>query len=95
MLFYSGGLTNFPYQLSVEVSLVTMPPKRIIKSFFTATSKRSCQHIENETSANEGEVGGGGLIKMLGWVGLIKMEHLILFSAPLLFISLHHHCCVC
>ena len=23
-------------------------------------STRSCQHIENETAANEGEVGGGG-----------------------------------
>ena len=54
--------------------LVTMPPKRTIESFFTASSNRSCQHIDNETAANEGEVGGGG--------GLIKMEGPILFSAP-------------
>ena len=32
-LFYSAGLTNFIYQLSVEVSLVKMPPKRMIASF--------------------------------------------------------------
>ena len=63
-LFYSAGLTNFICQLSVEVSLVTMPPTRVIKSFFTASSKRSCQHVENETPADEGEVGEGDLIKM-------------------------------
>ena len=44
--------------MSVE-PLVTTPPKRTMKSFFTAASKRSCQHIENETAANEGKVGGG------------------------------------
>ena len=26
-----------------------------------ASSKRSCQHIENETEADGGEVGGGGV----------------------------------
>ena len=36
-----------------------MPPMRTLESFFTAASKRSCQHIENKTAANEGEVGGG------------------------------------
>ena len=36
-----------------------MPPKRTMESFFTAASKRNCQHIENETAANEGEVGRG------------------------------------
>ena len=55
-LFYSAGLTN----LSVEVSLVTMPSKRTVESFITGVSKRSCQRIENETAANEGEVGGWG-----------------------------------
>ena len=33
-----------------------MPSKRTIESFFTASSKRSCQHIENETAADEREV---------------------------------------
>ena len=45
-----------------------MPLKRTIESSFTAASKRSWQHIENETVANKGEVGrtgGGGVIKML------------------------------
>ena len=83
-LLYSAGLTNFSYQLSVEVSLVTMPPKRTIKSFFKTASKRTCQHIENETAVNEGEVGGGGLI---------KMECPISFSALPLFILLRH-CCI-
>ena len=32
--------------------------KDTVESFFTASSKRSCQHIENETAANEGEGGG-------------------------------------
>ena len=36
-----------------------MPPKRTIELFFTASSKRSCRHIENDTAADEGEVGGG------------------------------------
>ena len=54
-----------------------------MESFITAASERSCQHIENETAANEGEIGGGdGVIKMLGGWGLIKMECPILFSAP-------------
>ena len=35
-----------------------MPPKRTIESFFKAASKRRCQHIENETEVNEGEVWG-------------------------------------
>ena len=49
------------HQLSVEVSLVTIPPKRSIESFFTNSSKGSCQYIENhETAADEGEVVGGG-----------------------------------
>ena len=52
-----------------------MPPKRIIESFFTASTKRNCQHVANETAADEREVGGGG-------GRLIKMECLILFSAP-------------
>ena len=42
-LFYATGVTNFIYLLSVEVSLVTMPLKRTIESFITASSKRSCQ----------------------------------------------------
>ena len=49
---YSAGLTNFAYQLLVEASLATMLP-------FKAASKRSCQHIENDTAANEGEVEEG------------------------------------
>ena len=36
----------------------TMPPKITIESFFTASSKRSCQHIENEPAADVGEVEG-------------------------------------
>ena len=39
--------------------ILTLPPKRTIQSFITAASERSCQHIENETVANEGEVGVG------------------------------------
>ena len=46
------ALSNFSYQLSAEVSLVTMPPKRTMESFFTAASERGCQHIENETAVN-------------------------------------------
>lgn len=54
--------------LSVEVSLVTMPPKRTIDSFFTASSRRRCQQIQNETAADDGKVGGGPdkAINMLG-----------------------------
>ena len=64
-LFHSASITNSIYQLSVAVSLVTMPPERTIESFFTASTKRTCQHIENETTADEGEVweGGGGADK--------------------------------
>ena len=79
-LFCSAGLTNFPIR-SVEVSPVTVPPKRTTVAFFTVASKQSCQNIENETTANEGEVGAGWVIKMLG-EGLIKLECPILFSAP-------------
>ena len=57
-LFYCAGFTNFSYQLSVEISQLTMPSKRAIESFITAASGRSCQHIENETAANEEEVRG-------------------------------------
>ena len=98
-LFYSAGFTNFSYQLSVEVSIETMPLKRIIESFITAKSERSCQHIGNETAANEGEGGGGGgreVIKMLGGEADkngISKESPILFSAPPpLFVSLRRHC---
>ena len=72
---FSAGLTIFSYQLSVEVSLVTMPAKRIIKSSFTFASKRNFQNSANETAANDRDIGGGGVIKMLGvgW-GLIEME---------------------
>ena len=35
--------------------MVKMPRKRTIGFM------RSCQHIENETAAGEGEVGGGGV----------------------------------
>ena len=52
--------------MSAKVSLVTMPPKRTMESFFTAASKRSCQHIENKTAANEVEVGREAVIKVLG-----------------------------
>ena len=47
---------------------MTMPPKRTIESFITAASERRCQHVENETAANEGEV-GGRVMKMLGGGG--------------------------
>ena len=47
-LFYSAGFTNFIYYFAVEVSLITMSAKRTIESFFTASLKRSCQHIENQ-----------------------------------------------
>ena len=57
-LFYSGWVTNFSYQLSVEVSLVRIPPKRTMESFFKATPKRSCQHIENELQRMKGKLGG-------------------------------------
>ena len=46
-------LTSFIYQLSVEVSLVTMLPKRTIESFFRLPTKPTYQHIENETAADE------------------------------------------
>ena len=61
---------SFFCQLSVEISLVTISPKRTIESFY-------------ETAVDEGEVGGGGPIKMffLGG-GLIKIECPILFSSP-------------
>ena len=60
-----------------------------MESFFTAASKRSCQHVENVV--NKREVLGGWGDKNIGWgVGLIKMECPILFSAPLLFtLQLH------
>ena len=94
-LFYSASFTNFSYQLSVEVSrTVTMPPKRTIESFITAASERSCQHIENETAANEGKI-GVKVINMLGGGGLIKMECPILFQPPLLFVSLRRRCDLC
>ena len=48
----------------VEVSLVTMPPKRIIELLFRASTKLTCRHIENETAADEVEVGREGVIKM-------------------------------
>ena len=51
--FHSAGRTNFIYQFSVEVSLVTMPPKRRIESFDETT--------ENEVGGvDEGEVEGSG-----------------------------------
>ena len=53
-------LQIFLINQSVEISLVTMSPKRTMESFFTAASKEAAQHIENETAANEGEVGGRG-----------------------------------
>ena len=53
---------------AVEVSQVTVSPKRTTESFFTASSKRSCQHIENETAADEGEVGWGGKIGMSNFI---------------------------
>ena len=59
-LFYSAGLKNFSYQMSVEVSLVTMPPKGTIKSVFKAASKRSCRHIEMKLQIMKGELRGGG-----------------------------------
>ena len=62
----------------MEISLVTMPSKRTMASFFTAASKRSRQHIENKTAANEGEV-GGGCDKNVDGEGLIKIESPILF----------------
>ena len=39
--------------LFLSLNSKTMPPKGTIKSFFTASEKRSCQHIENETAADE------------------------------------------
>ena len=42
-------MTRLIYQLPVEVSQLNP---------FTASSKRSCQHIEYETAADEGEAGG-------------------------------------
>ena len=55
---------------------MTMPPKRTIESFITVASERSCQHIKNETAANE----EGGVIKFFWGGGMIKMECPILFS---------------
>ena len=43
-----------------------------------ASSKRSYQHIESKTAADEVGNWGGDLIKMLG--GLLKMECPTLFS---------------
>ena len=48
-------------------------------NFFTAASKRRCQHIGNESAANEREVDEAGrVIKVLGAGGLIKF----IFSPP-------------
>ena len=38
-----------------------LPPKRTIESFFMASTKQACQHNENETVVDEGEVGGVGV----------------------------------
>ena len=48
----------------VEVSLVTMPPKRIIELLFRASTKLTCRPIENETAADEVEGGREGVIKI-------------------------------
>ena len=82
-LFYCG-------QLSVDILLVTMPPNRTIKSFFlTASSKWSCQHVENKTAADEGKVvtscsffdhlsreGGGEVLRLIfaGYVPLASQS---------------------
>ena len=63
-----------------------MTPKTTIESFITAASERSCQHIENETAANEGEVGelgwrGGEVIRMLWRADKNGMSNFI-FSPP-------------
>lgn len=55
--------------LSVEVSLVTNCIQRE-QSNNLLLLHQGCQHIENGTAADEGEVGGGGLIKN---GGLIKL----------------------
>ena len=49
--------------LSLEVSLVKL------WNHFTASSKPSYQHIENETAVDEGKAGSSG-----GRGGLMKME---------------------
>ena len=58
-----------------------MPPKRTIQSFFTASSKRSCQHIGNETAADEGEVVGAGEADKNGMSNFI-------FSLPTFYFAL-------
>ena len=56
--------------LSLNGKTVALKNDRIIyTTFITASSKRSCQHIENETAADEEG-------------GLIKRKCPILFSAP-------------
>ena len=57
--------------------------------------RANCQHIENETAADKGEVGVGeeAADKMLRAGGVIKMECLILFSAPSTFYFVRR-CCV-
>ena len=58
-LFYSAVLSNFISLLSVEVSLVTNCIQRE-RSNNLLLLHQGCQHIENGTAADEGEVGGGG-----------------------------------
>ena len=56
-----------------------MPRKRTIEAFFTAASKRTCEHVENGTAANEGEI--GGMIKMLGGADINEMSNFV-FGLP-------------
>ena len=78
-LFYSASFTNFSYQLLVEVSLVTMPPKRTIKSFGCIRVKLSTYWKWN-CSKQRGSW-GDGVIKMLGGVNKNGMSNFI-FSPP-------------
>ena len=73
-LFYSAGHTNFIYQLSVEVSLVRMSPKRTFESLFTSSWEQSCQHDENDTAAMKEKLVGAGHTKN-GMCNAISSAH--------------------
>ena len=75
-LIYSVSLKSFIYQLSVEVLLVKMSPKRNIESLYGLIKAKLSQHLKNETSVDEGEGGGAN-----------ENECPILCSAPTLFRS--------
>ena len=60
-LFHSTSLTNFIYQLSAEVLLVTMSPRRRIKSFLQLHQSEPVDILKMKLEQMKG--------KLEGWVG--------------------------